>query len=108
MDATAVKAMSAKFDRGRSKWTRQQVEDCVLMAIRLLGLTNNNHNKRVREGVKALELCVSAVSDDAPDGAATLANSIREFLDLLRQPEIGVIKIEEFRQYLDDLTRITN
>jgi molecular chaperone DnaK (HSP70) len=108
LDATAVKAMSAKFDRGRSAWTRQQVEDCVLMAIRLLRLADNNHHQRIRKGVKALELSVSAVSDNAPEGAATLANSIREFLDLLRQPEFGVIKMEEFRQYLEDLTRITN
>jgi molecular chaperone DnaK (HSP70) len=108
LDAAALEAMTAKFDRDRSAWTRKQVEDCVLLAIRLLQLANNNKNQRVREGVKALELSVSAVSDNAPEGAATVANNIREFLDLLRQPEIGVIKMEEFRQYLDDLTRITN
>ena len=84
------------------------MEDCVLMAVRLLELANNQDHQRIREGVKALELSVSAVSDNTPAEAAKLANSIREFLDLLRQPEIGVIKIEEFRQYLEDLARITN
>jgi molecular chaperone DnaK (HSP70) len=108
LDATNVEAMRAKFDRDRSAWTRKEMEDCVAMARRLLELAKSYDHQRIQEGVKALQLSVSGVSDKNPEEAAKLANSIREFLDLLRQPEIGVIKIEEFRQYLEDLARITS
>jgi len=108
LDATTIEAMSAKFDRDRSAWTRKEMEDCVLMARRLLELVKSCTHQRIREGVKVLQMSVSGVSDNNPEEAAKLANSIREFLDLLRQPEIGVIKTEEFRQYLKDLARITN
>jgi molecular chaperone DnaK (HSP70) len=108
LDASAVEAMSAKFDRDRSAWTRKEMEDCVRMAMRLLELAKSYTHQRIREGVKALQISVNGVSDNNPEEAAKLANGIREFLDLLRQPEIGVIKTEEFRQYLKDLARITN
>src|SRR5262249_36024036 len=35
-DASTIEAMRAKYDRERSAWTQKQLEDCVVMAMRIL------------------------------------------------------------------------
>jgi molecular chaperone DnaK (HSP70) len=107
-DSSTLEARRAKYSRDQSAWTKKELEDLVLMAMRVLELAKDYHHQELQEGVKALQLSVSAVSYTNPEEAARLANSIREFLDLLRQPEIGVIKKDEFRVYLDDLARIAS
>jgi hypothetical protein len=107
-DKDTLDGMRAKYSLEQSAWTKKELEDCVQMAMRVQELAKGYHNEKLQKGINALHASVSAVSYADPNEAARLANSIREFLDLLRQPEIGVIKGEEFRRLLDELTRITS
>jgi molecular chaperone DnaK (HSP70) len=107
-DAATIQGMRAKFDRDRSAWTKKHLEDCVLMAMRMVELAKTYHHPEVQEKIKALQVSISAVTYETPREGAALANYIREFLDLLRQPEIGVIKAPELKRYLDELARITS
>jgi len=106
-DKSTIEGMRAKYNREKGAWTKKELEDCVHMAMRVLELAKDYHHDKLQEGVKALQAFVSAVSFTDPNEAARLANSVREFLDLLRQPEVGILKGEEFRRLLDELTRIT-
>lgn len=106
-DKSTYETNRAKYNREKSAWTKKELEDCVQKAMALLDLVKDYHNEKLQDGIKALQSSLGTVSYSDPDGAARLANGVREFLDLLRQPEIGVLKGVEFSQHLDDLTRIT-
>lgn len=110
-EASFVEAMRAKYNREQSAWTDNELRECVEMARRVLELARGYYHEKLQAGIGVLESSVSAMSgklDTSPDEAARLANRIREFLDLLCQPGIGIITAEEFRRYLNELKRITN
>ncbi|HWZ43540.1 MAG TPA: Hsp70 family protein [Candidatus Saccharimonadales bacterium] len=107
-DKSTLEAMRGKYNRELSAWTTKQLEDCAKMAMQVLELASGYHDPKLQQGIKVLQSSLGAISYTIPDEAARLANCIREFLDLLRQPEIGVIKAEEFRLRMAELKRITS
>ena len=105
--ADTLKDYRAKYNREQSAWTKRELEECVRIAMEVLALAKDYDHELLRDRLKALQATVSAVSYTNPNDAAQLANDVREFLDLLRQPDIGIINRAEFHRYLDDLTRVT-
>ncbi|HEY6342224.1 MAG TPA: Hsp70 family protein [Bryobacteraceae bacterium] len=105
-DRAAREAYQSNYNPGKSAWTKQELEACVQKAMSLLELARGYDHERLQAAAKALQSSINSVSYADPNEAAKLANSIREFLDLLRQPEIGLIKADDFWRHLDDLTRI--
>jgi hypothetical protein len=102
-----LKTYRANYNREQSAWTKRELEECVRIAMEVLALAKDYDHELLQDRVKALQAAVSAVSYTNPNDAAQLANDIREFLDLLRQPDIGIMNRAEFHRYLDDLTRVS-
>ncbi len=107
-----VKAFRESVKHRKSRWTRTHLEHHVHVAQEALALVSDESHLRVqraaREVRKAVDRAVHNGLKFPDDDCPNISNRVKELLDTLRQPGIGQIGEEEFRDYLEQLIRIAD
>lgn len=96
----------------KSRWTKAHLERHVHVAQEAMQLVQDASNPKVKRAVRevrtAVDRAVSSKLRDPDDHCPSISNRIKELLDTLRQPAVAQITEEEFREYLEELTRIAD
>jgi len=91
-------------------WTREHLERHLHVAAQALALAEENEDEKVRRAADGVESAVrKAVASelDSPNiDCPNISNRIKELLDAMRQPEVNLITLEEFRHYMDQLIQV--
>jgi molecular chaperone DnaK len=98
--------MRANYDAVQSCWTMKEYESCVSIVMEVWEAVRDYHHVRVQDELTKLLPLINVGTASGLHGVATLENRLREFLDLLRQPDIGLITEETFRRYMNELRKI--
>jgi hypothetical protein len=95
-----------RFNKTRATWSIGEIDQLAALAQRLLEICSVHDDDNLRVHARTLQEKVDTVRIAGSDGATVLANGIREFIDMLRQPDIGVLSAREFTSYLNELDKI--
>lgn len=94
------------YDPAMSAWSQQHIRLLLELLQEVQELAAQSSNKAVIAKRDQLKGVTDSATGHDPAEAARLANGVREYIDLLRQPSIAVLSPERFSAYLRRLERI--